>query len=258
MKRKTTISLTIAGLLTMAGILYAATPIFFVFDGPIGVQGPLGVAAAPSDMFISDYCNQPDLPPRVNIRMLNCDGTTSVYATIPSDFQNNCYEKYMAIAPLSSASATPAPFTPRDLFVTDGNKIWKVTPGNATLFANILGCSVDHSGITLDHTGNFGYNMIVTCENGGVWKVDGNGNRTPIASLPGEAEGPGVAPLSFGPYGGQILVADEANGQVHAISNTGVVTLNILPFFFGGVEAVNPVPTNPCTFCPNSVQPGAL
>ena len=130
MKRKTTITLTIAGLLAMAGMLYAVTAIPFAFDGPIGVQGPLGVAAAPADMFISDYCNQPDLPARTNIRRVNCDGSTSVYATIPSDFPNNCYEKYLAIAPLSSASATPAPFTPRDLFVTDGNNIWKVTPGN--------------------------------------------------------------------------------------------------------------------------------
>src|SRR6476646_1522357 len=181
MKRKTTISLTIAGLLTMAGMLYAATAIPFAFDGPFGVQGPLGVAAAPADMFISDYCNQPDLPPRVIIRKVNCDGTTSEYAAIPSDFQNNCYEKYMAIAPLSSASATPAPLTPRDLLVTEATKRWKVTPGNATLFANIVGCSVDHSGITSDHTGNFGYNIIVTCENGGVCKVNGNGTPTFIA-----------------------------------------------------------------------------
>src|SRR2546430_6318377 len=180
MKRRTTIGLTIGGLLTMAGMLYAATPIFFVFDGPFGVQGPLGVAAAPADMFISDYCNQPDLPARLIIRKVNCDGTTSEYAAIPSDFQNNCYEKYMAMAPLSSASATPFPFTPRDLFVTDGNKIWKVTAGNATLFTTVAGCSVDHTRITFYHTGNFCYKKIVTCKKRNALEGTAKGTSTPI------------------------------------------------------------------------------
>jgi hypothetical protein len=45
--------------------------------------------------------------------------------------------------------------------------------------------------------------------------VSGNGGST---------EGPAVVPLSFGPFGGQILVADDVNGQVHAIKNDGTVT----------------------------------
>src|SRR6476660_5147454 len=102
MKRKATISLTIAGLLTMTGMLYAVTAIPFVFDGPPGVQGPLGVAAAPADLFFCYFCNQPDLPARAPITRVNCDGTFSVYATISSDFPNKCFEKYMALDPLVS------------------------------------------------------------------------------------------------------------------------------------------------------------
>jgi hypothetical protein len=174
-----------------------------------------------------------------------------VFAEIPVNFPNNCFEKYMALAPLISASATPAPFTPRDLFVTDGNNLWRVSQGNIQLFSTISGCAVDHTGITFDHSpeGFFGNNIILSCENGGIWKVDGNGTSTFIATVNGEAEGPAVVPSFFGPFGGQVWVADEINGQVHAISNTGVVTHNILPFFFGGVEAVNVVPFTPCTFC---------
>jgi hypothetical protein len=247
MKRRTTISLTIAGLLTMAGMLYAATAIPFAFDGPLGQQGPIGVAAAPADLFISDYCNQPDLPARAFVRKVDCDGTLSVYATLPSDFQNNCYERYMALAPLLSASATPAPFTPRDLFVTDGNKIWNVTPGNATLFAVVPGCGTDHTGITFDHVGTFGYNMIVTCDTGNVWKIDGNGASTFVATAGAELEGPAVVPAAFGPFGGQIWAGDEVNGGVVAISNTGTVTHSVVHFL--GVEAVNVIPTTPCLFC---------
>ena len=46
------------------------------------------------------------------------------------------------------------------------------------------------------------------------------------SGIGGSIEGPAVAPLSFGPFGGQILVADDVNGQVHAIKNDGTVTLN--------------------------------
>src|SRR6516165_6950774 len=95
---RTKIYLTIAGLLTMVGMLYGVTAIPFAFDGPAGVQGPVGVAAAPADLFISDFCAQPDLPARQLIRRVECDGTLSEYASIPVDFPNSCSEKYMALA----------------------------------------------------------------------------------------------------------------------------------------------------------------
>src|SRR5437879_12010364 len=111
MKRRATITLTIAGLLAMTGIFYAATAIPFAFDGPVGVQGPLGVAAAPADLFIRDYCAQPDLPARTNIRKVNCDGTPSVYAKIAPDLPIDYLATYMALAPLSHDAATSGPFT---------------------------------------------------------------------------------------------------------------------------------------------------
>ena len=88
-----------------------------------------------------------------------------------------------------------------------------------TPFATIPGCADDHTGITFDHFGAFGYNMIVTCQNGGVWQVDSTGSPTKIADLStgmdlsGSTtfdstntnlqaliiEGPAVVPLDFGP-----------------------------------------------------------
>ena len=93
--------------------------------------------------------------------------------------------------------------------------------------------------------------MIVTCENGPVWKVDGAGTVTPIAivvSGGGSLEGPAVVPLSFGPFGGQILVADDVNGQVHAIKNDGTVTLNVFNWVspdWLGAESVQVIPDEP-------------
>src|SRR5439155_1018493 len=60
-------------------------------------------------------------------------------------------------------------------------------------------------------------------------------------------EGPAIPPLSFGPYGGQILVADEFSGSVHAIDNNGNVSYDIFSNY--GAEAVLVIPWVPCTFC---------
>ena len=50
------------------------------------------------------------------------------------------------------------------------------------------------------------YDMIVTCENGPVFRVHGDGTVTHIAGpFGGSIEGPAVVPPSFGPHGGQIL-----------------------------------------------------
>ena len=58
MKRKTTITLTIAGLLGLAGVLYGAgTYSFFSLDiDPNGISGPIGVAASTTDLYSTDYC----------------------------------------------------------------------------------------------------------------------------------------------------------------------------------------------------------
>ena len=59
-------------------------------------------------------------------------------------------------------------------------------------------------------------------------------------------EGPAVVPASFGPFGGQILVADDVNGEVHAIENNGTVTLNVFNWTlpdWAGAESVQVIPS---------------
>src|SRR4029077_742698 len=169
MKERTKIYLTIVGLLALTGVFYAANPMPF----SSGVPFPTGVAAAPDLLLVSEYCTG-------NIDTLDCNGNVSLFATIPQP-PNNCFEKYMAMAPSQSAAAG---FTPRDVFVTQGAEVYKATPpGPLALFATIQCGADDHNGITFDHFGTFGFNMIVTCETGGgVWTIDGNGTVTPIAS----------------------------------------------------------------------------
>ena len=232
MKKRTKITLTIVELLALTGVFYAANPTYFA-----NVPNATGVAAGRADLLVSEFCTG-------NIDKVACDGTFSLFATIPQ-LPTACQEKYLAMAPSQSAMAG---FTPRDVFITQGDDVFKFSGGTLTLFATIP-CGArhaDHTGITFDHVGTFGFNMIVTCQNGGgVWTIDGTGTVTPIASTGTPIEGPAVAPSAFGPFGGQLLVADEDGNAVHAIRNDGTVTLNV--FQWSSAESV--VVIGPCAFC---------
>ena len=224
------IGLSIAGLLSLAVILYAANPTPFTT-----VNAPIGVAASGTDLIVTEYCGH-------KVDTIDCQGNVTLLATLPG--LSDCREEYVTIAPSQSAMAG---FTPRDIFVTQGPAIYKTTAGTATLFALMPNCGDDHTGITFDHVGTFGYNMIVTCANGPVWQVDGAGIPTFIADTGTHVEGPAIPPLSFGPFGGQILAADEFSGSVHAIDNAGTVTYDVFSNY--GAEGVLVIPSAPCTFC---------
>src|SRR5438105_1490322 len=224
------IPLSIAGLLSLAVILYAANPTPFTT-----VNTPIGVAASGTDLIVTEYCGH-------NVDTIDCQGNVTLLATLPG--VSDCREEYVTIAPSQSANAG---FTPGDIFVTQGRGVYKVTGGIVTVFAQMPDCGDDHTGITFDHVGTFGYNMIVTCEGGNVWQVDGTGIPTFITGTGTHMEGPAIPPLSFGPFGGQILVADEDSGSVHAIDNTGNVTYDVFSNY--GAEGVLVIPSVPCTFC---------
>ena len=84
-----------------------------------------------------------------------------------------CIEKYLAIVPKQSI---PAGFTVKDVYITEGQDIYKFTyPAGPISFFAQVGCPFsDHSSITFDKEGTFGNKMIVTCENGPTWTVDGS------------------------------------------------------------------------------------
>ena len=166
----------------------------------------------------------------------------------------------MTIAPSQSAAAG---FTPRDVFATEGALVFKVHEGTVTLFTALQGClASDHNGITFDHVGTFGFDMIVTCQEGNVFRVHGDGTDTQIAGPFGVAiEGPAVVPLGFGPLGGEIWVADEDGNAVHAIKNTnppGPGPYTVFPNILSHVnaEGVYVIPNPPCSYCGQRLLPG--
>jgi len=239
---RTKIYLTIVGLLALTGILYAANPFPFSSQVPL----PNGVAASPDLLLVSEYCTE-------NIDSIDCNGNATLFATFPGF--GSCREKYMAVAP---GQSTAAGFTPRDVFGTEGPLIFKITPGSATLFADLtaFGCTAsDHNGITFDHFGTYGNDMIVTCQEGDVFRVHGDGSVAHIATLfPPDPnthliEGPAVVPTPFGPHGGEIWIADEQANAVHTVGlpPTYTVTLNVLSHV--NPEGVYVIPSPPCSYC---------
>src|SRR6266481_2948410 len=246
---RTKIYLTIVALLALTGVFYASNPTPFSGQVPF----PTGVAAAPDLLLVTEYCS-------ANIDSLDCNGNASFFAVLPGF--GSCREKYIAIAPSLSAGAG---FTPRDVFATEGANIFKIDRNThaVTLFTTLTGCtSPDHNGITFDHFGTFGFDMIVTCQEGAVFRIhgDGSGSAAPIATVNagGEIEGPAVVPIGFGPNGGQIWVADEGTNAVHAIRNNGGGSYTVFQSIISHVntEAVYVIPNPPCTFTPAGCQQG--
>ena len=65
---RTKIYLTIAGLLALTGILYAANPSPFVF----GIPFPTGVVASRDLLLVSEYCSE-------NIDKIDCNGNAWLF-----------------------------------------------------------------------------------------------------------------------------------------------------------------------------------
>ena len=261
---RTKIYLTLVGLLALTGVLYASTPSVFVSSGN-GVVQPIGVAAAPSffpggsNLYVTQYNDN-------EIRMVDCFGIGTHFGTLPAPIPPILTEKYIALAP---AESTAAGFTKGDLFVTLSQAVFKTTPpsGLFTLFATWAGVdggcpNSDHSAITFDKVGTFNNKMIITCENGRVFTIDnllGGPHVTHLTdtTVPGHItniEGPAVLPASFGPLGGQIMVADDLNSNLYTINSVGNV--NYQPFgagvpdgTFTGAEQVLVIPEFPCVYC---------
>jgi Predicted solute binding protein len=239
---RTKIYITLVALLALTGIIYAANPVTFST-----FQSLTGVAVSKTEMFVTGYA-----PPNVDIYTLNCAGISTLYqASAPS-------EKYIAIAPAQSVNAG---FTPRDVFITYGPFIYSATPpGSFNLFAQTACSGSDHTSITFDKVGHFQNDMIVSCSEGKVYKIDNLGPGAPhVIQLTDQAgvdtEGLAVTPDGFG-LNGTILIGDEGAQRVNAVDNTGPpagVMYNIFNWpsgFQPTPESLIFVPPAPrCTFC---------
>jgi hypothetical protein len=216
------------------------------------VVEPIGVAATPGRLLVTQpLCGDPR-----QLLAIDDAGVTTVFATLPSRGKG-CFEDHVAVAgPVDLTkpgfpSPTKGGFVSNDVFVSQGKKILKVSLGGVvSTFTTITGCGPSRTSMTFDDIGTFGYAMIVTCENGKVYKVGPTGTATLIADIASalglatvRVENPDIAPLEFAPYGGHIVVAAEVLSKVIAVSPTGAVKAIAQ---WPAAEGVNTIPAGKC------------
>jgi PEP-CTERM motif-containing protein len=108
-------------------------------------------------------------------------------------------------------------------------------------------------GIAFDPFGNYGHNMLVSTNQGNLYEVTSSGVATLLAHVSATAghaspvvlEGIDFAPLSFGPVGGQAVVASESENTLFAVDPGGVVTnMSTLGVTISAAEEIGFVPLN--------------
>jgi hypothetical protein len=198
----------------------------------------IGVAAAPDRLLITNYyC----LDPR-EIISVNSTGAATVFASLPSR-GGGCYEDYLAISPGLGG------FPLNHVYVDQGPKIMETDQYGTFLgvFATIPSLPPDHNGITFDHVGSFGFDMILTGSNGQIWRLNHSGASTLVTTLGGAAsfEGPEVAPIDFGSFGGDLFLTSENNGTILAVAPSSSVTV---VGSWSIAESIRFIPSTPCNF----------
>ena len=136
-------------------------------------------------------------------------------------------------------------FPNRDLYVAQGGgAIHHLSNTGADLGVFVSGLSGQVRGISFDSIGTFGGDMLVTTDNGSVYRINSAGVPTLLATLGADTEGLDVAPLgAFGPYSGQLIVVSEGTGRMHAIApGGGAVDIGVQ--LFSGPEELTFVPLN--------------
>ena len=182
-------------------------------------------------------------------------GVSSVFGTLPdrvsSTLHADAWEDYIAVSPGLGG------FTKGAVFVAQGQNIVQIAPtgGVAVFFTNIPGLTDTHTGIAFDGVGTFGYQMILTGQNGNIYAVNAAGVPTLLASTAGlslqgqvAVENGEVAPLSWGLYGGWFIVGAEDNNKVFAVNpagTTGQHQVIVLAANYHGPETVRFIPTSP-------------
>jgi PEP-CTERM motif len=123
-----------------------------------------------------------------------------------------------------------------------GNQIFEVPSSGAPTLFGTTGVSENIRQIFFDPGNTFGGKMLVTTNAGNIWSFDSSGHPTLIANIGADTEGMDIASSAFGPYAGDLLVASEGTGEIHAVTPGGSVLL--VATGLTDAETVSTVPLN--------------
>ncbi len=125
-------------------------------------------------------------------------------------------------------------FIPDDNLGLNGGPIWYFTPsgGPPSVFSSNLPYDALGGTFLPSSFGSFGGDYLVTgrsyngkVDTGYAYAYNSSGVATELASVAGGSlDQPLIAPSSFGQYAGDIVVGDQINNTVDAISSTGKVS----------------------------------
>jgi hypothetical protein len=146
------------------------------------------------------------------------------------------------------ASLGQAGFPSGNIFVGSGadSNIYQYanSGGGPTLFSSLLPGAGTVRQIFFDPGSTFGGNMLVTTNDGTIYEVNSAGVAILLVNIGVDTEGMDIAPTTWGPYAGYLMVGSEGAGNLRLISPTGVVTVVGSLGLFPGAETVSTVPLN--------------
>ncbi len=211
------IACAVLGLFTQSTVAEAGYTDFAAISQPIGVacvgDGPGGI----SDKLVVTVYNQ-----GAGVYLVDSTGAATWRAVsgLPTWAS---VEVYIAVSPGLGSWGTGT------TYLIKGGEIYRLSAdlSSATLFATIPSAPSTHSGITFDRTGAWGYDMIVSLNNGRVYRIDASGTVTYVASTNTQQEAPRVItndPAKWGAYAGCITTSSESAHKVFAICPGGGVS----------------------------------
>src|ERR1019366_8317419 len=126
-----------------------------------------------------------------------------------------------------------------------GSQIYSVPSSGAPVLFAALPDGGNVRQIFFDPGNTYGGDMLVTSNQGNVYKINSAGSVSLLASIGADTEGMDIASSAFGTYANDLLVASEGTGLIHAITPGGSV--GVLPGSFTLAETVSTVPTDLCS-----------
>lgn len=129
-----------------------------------------------------------------------------------------------------------------------GNQIYYVPSSGSPVPFGTTGNSENIRQIFFDPGNSFGGKMLVSTSSGRIYSFNSAGTPTLIANVGTDTEGLDIASSAYGKYAGDLLVASEGTGEIHAVSPGGVVTTLVTAtggaVYIPLAETVSVVPLN--------------
>jgi hypothetical protein len=209
-----------------------------------GVNGTIGFAYAGNKFVGSLQAGGNTVNSAQNILLYSTDlsgGSVALFAP-GVDLGNNPSGEHFL-----SSSLGLGGFPNHDIYAADGNTTRHISNSGADLGTFGTGIVGNVRGILFDAVGTFGNNMIITTDQGNVYKVNSAGVATLLDSTGVDTEGLDIAPLNLpngNPYSGDLFVASEGAGTVRVIDHTSGKIIATFAGIVASAEELSFVPLN--------------